>query len=77
MIEFLIREQLAEAHSGWEKALETSDAAYRDKQLKAAARRRQKVAVAELERLGYRVTAPLRASCRTSEITLICTTVRF
>jgi hypothetical protein len=58
VIEFLIREQLAEAHSGWEKALETSRRGFRDKQLKAAVRRRQEVAVAELERLGYRVKPP-------------------
>jgi hypothetical protein len=58
VVEFLIREQLAEAHSGWEKVLEKSRRGFRDKQLKAAVRRRQEVAIAELERLGYRVKPP-------------------
>jgi hypothetical protein len=52
VIEFLIREQLAEAHSGWEKALEKSRRGFRDKQLRAAVRRRQEVAVVSLSGLA-------------------------
>ena len=58
IIEFLIREQLADARDGWESALDAGRSRFRDIQLKAAVRRNVPAAIAALEKLGYTVKPP-------------------
>ncbi|WP_231858948.1 hypothetical protein [Mycobacterium canetti] len=58
LIEFLIRERLAEPHDGWETAIAVSRSGFQRRQLKAAVRRDPETAIDELKQLGYRVKPP-------------------
>jgi hypothetical protein len=58
VVEFLVIEGLAEAHDGWEDAVDERRQAWREAQLKAAVRRYPEWATESLRRLGYTVTEP-------------------
>lgn len=58
-IEFLVQEQLViNLHSGWRNVLESSRGDWIGRQVRAAVRRHPDTAARQLERMGYKVTAP-------------------
>lgn len=58
VIEFLITERLVEPHDGWQLILDQSRKEYRRKQIAALVRKHHLTAIAELERIGYKVEKP-------------------
>jgi hypothetical protein len=64
LIEFLIREKLAKAQSGWKSAIAKGRSRFQEKQLRAVVRREPEIAVSELEKLGYSVKPPRRKSVK-------------
>ncbi len=55
LVEFLVREKLAEAQPNWEGVLEESRAGFHEKQLRAAVRRNPEAAADQLRKQGYSV----------------------
>ncbi len=68
VLECLIIEGLVEAQDGWERLIDKTRRAYRQRQIAAVVRRNIGTAQAELERLGYKIIPPedtgLRAQIR-------------
>ena len=58
LIEFLVRENLAETHPNCDALLEASRTGFHEKQLRAAVRRNPQPAVDQLRKDGYTVTGP-------------------
>ncbi|GAA3760845.1 hypothetical protein GCM10022379_30870 [Micromonospora maritima] len=58
VLECLIIEGLVEAKNGWQQLIESTRRDYRRRQIAAVVRRNTGTAMAELERLGYRVVPP-------------------
>jgi hypothetical protein len=58
VVEFLVIEELADAHSGWHTAVEERREAWRKIQLKAAVRRYPEWAAETLRAVGYQVVDP-------------------
>lgn len=58
VLECLIIEGLVEAKNGWRQLIESTRTDYRRRQIAAVVRRNTGTALAELERLGYRVVPP-------------------